>query len=130
MLDAEIALQNLGARLDLLRRPLVRDVSIVDDVDAARPRERRGEVLLHQKDRLSGGGELAADAHQLAHDERRETLEGLVEQDDLRVADQRAGDGEHLLLAAGEIRAAAATALLQAREKTVDALERPLARCG
>src|SRR5262249_17303141 len=70
-------------------------------------------------------GELAADAHQLLHDQRREALEGLVQQDDLGVADQRPRDGEHLLLAAREVRAAAAAPRLQAREHAVDALERP-----
>ena len=76
------------------------DMSVVDDVHPARERERGGEVLLDEEDRLSGRRQVAADLHQLAHDERREALEGLVEQDDLRVADQGARDGQHLLLAA------------------------------
>src|ERR1041385_6898554 len=74
-----------------------------------------------------GAPEPAADPHHLAHDERREPLELLVEQDDLRIAYQRARDGEHLLLSAGQIRAAAASALLQPREHPIDTLERPLA---
>src|SRR5262245_20416449 len=73
--DAEVALEQLRARLDLLRRPLVRDMSVVDDVDAARQREGRGEVLLDQQDGLSGRGQLAADPHELAHDERRQRSE-------------------------------------------------------
>src|SRR5438270_5171281 len=96
--DAQISLQQLRSRLDLGGRSLVHDVAVVDDIDAARERERRRQILLDEEDRLPGGGELAADSYQLAHDQRREALERLVEQDDLRIANKRACDGEHLLL--------------------------------
>ena len=49
---------------------------------------------------------------------------------DLRVAHQRAGDRQHLLLAAREIGAAAAPALLEAREDLPDAVQRPARLCG
>ena len=89
-------------------------MAVVDDVDAVRERQRRREILLDQHDGLAGGRELAAGLHQIAHDDRREPLERLVQQDDLRIADQRAGDREHLLLAARQVGAAAAAALLAA----------------
>jgi hypothetical protein len=103
----------------------VRDVAVIDDVDALRERERRREVLLDQHDRLPGLRKLATRRHQVADDDRRKSLERLVEQDDLRIADQRAADREHLLFAARQIGAAAAAALLEAREHLVDAVERP-----
>ena len=59
---------------------------------------------------------------------RRQPFERLVQQDDLGVADQRAGDRQHLLLAAGQVGAAAAAPLLEPREHLVDAVERPLIR--
>ncbi len=52
------------------------DVAIVDDVDALRQRERRGEVLLHQHDGLAGLGQIAAGLHQVAHDHRRQPSNG------------------------------------------------------
>ena len=48
----------------------------------------------------------------LLDDERREAERGLVEQEQLRPAHQRAGDGEHLLLAARQRAAALVHALL------------------
>ena len=55
-------------------------------------------------------GERAAGGEQIAHDDRRQALERLVEQQDLRLAHERARDREHLLLAAREVGAAAACA--------------------
>ena len=48
----------------------------------------------------SSAVELAEDAEQVLHDERRQAERRLVEQQQLRPAHQRPGDGEHLLLAA------------------------------
>ena len=64
----------------------------------------------------------------IAHDDRREPLERLVKQQNLRLAHQRAGDRQHLLLAAGKIGAAAGAPLLEPREHGIDALERPTLR--
>ena len=36
----------------------MRDVAVIDDVDAACQRERRSQILLHKYDRLSGVGEV------------------------------------------------------------------------
>ena len=47
--------------------------------------------------------EVLEEACQLLHDDRRQALERLVEQQQRRVGHQRARDGEHLLLAAGEL---------------------------
>ena len=53
----------------------------------------------------------------------REAERGLVEEEQARAAHQRAGDGEHLLLAARQRAAALVQALLQAREEREDALQ-------
>ena len=124
-LHAEVALQQIGLGLELGGRAFMRDVAVVDDVDAACQRQRRGQVLLDQNDRLTGLREIAADAHQILHDHRGESFERFVEQDDLRIAYQRSRDREHLLFAAGEVRAAAGAPLLQPREHRVDAFKRP-----
>src|SRR5215469_698984 len=58
-----------------------------------------------------------------AYHRRRE----LVEQQDFGIADQPARDRQHLLLAAGEIGAAARAPLAQPGEHLVDAAERPAA---
>ena len=55
--------------------------------------------------------------------ERREAERGLVEEQEPRPAHQRAGDGEHLLLAAREGAAALVQALLEPREDRRDAFE-------
>ena len=65
----------------------------------------------------------------LLHDERREAERRLVEEEQARPAHQRAGDGEHLLLAARQGAAALVQALLEARKDRADALE-VLARNG
>ena len=44
-------------------------------------------------------------AQQLHHDQRRQSLERLIQQQQARIEHQRAADGEHLLLAARELRA-------------------------
>jgi hypothetical protein len=55
-------------------------------------------------------------AQQLLDDDRREPLERLVEEEQLRVEDERARDREHLLLAARELVAEVGLALLEARK--------------
>ena len=61
----------------------------------------------------------------LGDDDRREPLGRLVHDQELRIGEQRAGDREHLLLAAGELAAAIVLALGQPRKGLVDALDRP-----
>ena len=56
------------------------------------------------------------------HDERREAERGLVEEQQLRPRHQRAGERQHLLLAAGQRAGLLVHALAQDREEVVDAL--------
>ena len=69
--------------------------------------------------------DLGDDPLDLLDDHRGKALIGLVEQQELQVAGQRAGDRQHLLLAARERRGFLPAALGQTREMLVDALERP-----
>ena len=61
------------------------------------------------------------------HDQRRQPLRRLVQQQQLRVQQQRARDRQHLLLAAGKLPALVALAFGQARKQLVDALDGPRA---
>src|ERR1700722_9958806 len=124
-LDAQVALQEARLRFDLSGRAFMDDVAVVDDVNAPRQRKRRGQALFDQHDRLPASRQLTACMHQILDDDWSQPLEGLVEQDDLWVAHQRAGDRQHLLLASGKVGAAAGAALLEAGEHCVNALERP-----
>src|SRR5579883_1639134 len=109
--NPQIPVQHLGAAARGLRRHLLDDMAVVDDVDARGEAHRRGDVLLDDDDRLARLGEAAAGLEEVAHDDGGQALEGLVEEHDLGIADERAGDRQHLLLAAREIGAAAAPAL-------------------
>src|SRR5262249_14597126 len=79
-LNTEIALQETVVRPYVARRAFMDDVPVVDDVDALGEFQSRGQVLLDQHDGLAAGGEIAADLHQVADDDRREPFEGFVEQ--------------------------------------------------
>src|SRR4051794_40804521 len=105
------------------------DMAVIDDIDALRQRERRRQVLLDQKDGLSGGGEIAAGSDQIVHDHGCQSFERLVKQEQLRRTDEGSRNGQHLLLAAGKIRAAAGAALAKAREYLVNAVQGPAVLC-
>ena len=111
-------------------RALINDMPIVENVAALRHGERGSDVLLDDDDRLPLFREAPAYGQEVPHDDRGQTLERLVQQDDLRIADQRASDRQHLLLAAGKVRAAAPAALGEPRKHVVDALDGPPIRRG
>ncbi len=64
--------------------------------------ERRGDILLHQQDGDAARVDLPDDTEKLEHDRRREAKRGLIEKEELGLGHQRAADGHHLLLPAGE----------------------------
>lgn len=72
--------QYFRPHLDFLCRAFLRDVAVIDDVDAACQRERRSQILLHKYDGLSGFREIAAGFDEIALDHWRETFERFVEQ--------------------------------------------------
>src|SRR4051794_21067706 len=65
--DSNIPLEYANIGLDLRGRPLVHDMAIVDDVNAARQRQSGGDVLLDQDDSLPSAGKVATGAHQVLH---------------------------------------------------------------
>src|SRR3990172_8221660 len=75
------------------------DVGAVGDLDRARG------VLLDEEHRHAFLAELLENLEHLVDDQRRQPERGLVEEEELRPGEQRPGDCELLLLAAGELRA-------------------------
>ena len=88
------------------------------------PRERL-DVLVDEQDRQPARLEPLETAPDLHADERRQPLGGLVEDEQRGIGHQRAADGQHLLLAAGERARHAARACRQRWEQLEDALDGP-----
>ena len=124
-LDAEMTMQKPRLGAHRLGRHQFDDMAVIDDVNAIGERHRGRDILLHDHDSLPGIRKLAARRQKIAHDDGGETFERLVEQQDLRLANQRARNRQHLLFAAGEIGAAAAAPFLEPRKHGVDAFKRP-----
>src|SRR5947209_20593919 len=76
-------------------------------------------VLLDDDDRASLLGYLAADANDILNDQRRQPLEGLVQQNEPRLAHERTRDRQHLLLAAGKVSPAVVASFREARKHLV-----------
>ena len=76
---------------------------------------------------MPSAAHLRDDAEHLAHDQRRQPLRWLVQDQQPRIEQQRAGDRQHLLLAAGKLPAAVLLALGEPREQLVDARDGPRA---
>ena len=86
-------------------------------------------VLLHQDRRKAlVADDPAQHGQELLDDDRRQPFERLVQQQHARIEDQRAGDGQHLLLAAGQLVAEIVAALGEARKHVVDLGQRPRPR--
>src|SRR5215218_1954740 len=123
VLDGRVAAQ-LGARAG------PDDAALLDDHVPVGEARQGVDVLVDDDDRLALALEALQAGPDLGPDERRQALRRLVEDEELRVRHQRPSDREHLLLAAGELRAEMMVAFFQAREQLVDALERPARRAG
>ena len=84
-------------------RAAQRDRSVAQDVGPLRDRQAEVHVLLDEE---HGGAGFVGDRphgrQESLHRDRRESEAQLVDEQQARVACQRAGDGEHLLLAARE----------------------------
>ena len=74
----------------------------------------------HQQDGHALGPDGLEDLEDLLHEDGREAEGGFVEQDQLRLAHQRAADGEHHLLAARQLVAGHGAALGKDGEAAVD----------
>src|SRR5215831_3020407 len=97
-------------------RGVVPDDPLLHDVHALARLERERHVLLDQQDGDPLPVQRLHDLPDLGHHARHESLGRLVEQDDLGLEHHRAGDGEHLLLAARQRAAGLVTALREHRE--------------
>ena len=117
----EFAVGRKPARLD---DPI--DPAVDHDGDVFGDRRRHPDVLLDDEDRHVG---FLAETQQhlldLRHDHGRKTLGRLIHDQELGIRHQCARNRQHLLLAAGELRAAVVSTLGQAREGVVNTLDGP-----
>ena len=86
------------------------------------------EILLDQQDGEAAALERADHLADALHDHRREALGRLVEQQQVGAGAQDAADRQHLLLAARQLGALAAPALLEVGKQLVDLAEAHAAR--
>ena len=84
-------------------------------------------VFVHDHGGNAGLADLFDDAPDLHGNQRRQTLGGLIQNQQIGVGHERAANSEHLLLATRELPATVVDALAQTRESLHDAVERPLA---
>jgi 3-oxoacyl-[acyl-carrier protein] reductase len=95
--------QQLVVRAQLGRRAVQDDLAVREHVAAVGDLERQLDVLLDQQHRAAALLRVAPDDRQQAlDDDGREPEAELVQQQQARAAGERAGDGQHLLLAAGQ----------------------------
>src|SRR5581483_11557646 len=95
----EVRLPDLGARQQLLARAAHGDEAADHYIGAMRELERMEGVLLDKEDGHPLAVQLADHVEDLLDDEGGEAQRGLIEQQELGPAHQRAGDRQHLLLA-------------------------------
>src|SRR6516165_4850040 len=116
--SAQVGALHLGVLEERPGFALEHDPADLHDVSAVGELERRAGVLLHQQHRDAGGlVDLADGLEDGLHEERGEAERRLVEEQHARLRHERAADGEHLLLAAGERAGELVAALLQDREE-------------
>jgi hypothetical protein len=100
-------------------------VPLLQHVDPIGQVQRELHVLLREQDREPVGLEPRDLLLQVLHDQWGQALRRLVQQEELGVAHEGAGDGEHLLLAPGEEAALASHQLAQLGEQLADPVDRP-----
>ena len=103
------------------------DLALAHDGDVVGHGEGGAQVLLDQQDREALVAEVGQQAGHPGDHRGGEAVGGLVEQQQARVEQQGAGDGQHLLLPAGELVGAVAAALGELGEEPVDPLRGPRA---
>src|SRR6266542_2626881 len=101
---AEVELLHVLVRAELVGLAVEDDPAALHDVAVIRDLEGEVRVLLDEQERgLLLPVHPLDDPEDLADEERGEAEGRLVEEDELRARHERAADGEHLLLAAGEV---------------------------
>src|SRR5687767_12716985 len=114
--DAEVCRRYLTVGAQPLGRALEHHRAVVDDIDAVGELQRHLGVLLDQQHADALALELADGAHHGVHDQRREPLRRLVEQQQVRAGQQGARDRQHLLLAARQFLAFAGKSFPELRK--------------
>jgi hypothetical protein len=109
----------IGEQLAALSRK--RDPAHFEDVSSIGDRQCGVRVLVDKEDRRRRILERADDREDLGHDARRQAHARLVQQQQAGPRHQRAADGEHLLLAAGERSGRLPALRLEDREQREDA---------
>ena len=99
------------------------DAADLEQVGAVDDIEHLLDVLLDDQHGQPFGANAAHELEHLLHHQRREAGRRLVHQQQFRLRHQRAADGAHLLLAAGERAGRLFAAVLQPREQAVDPVE-------
>src|SRR5438270_1245701 len=102
-LPAEVSLLDLGISPKRGARSAEQDAAGFDDVGAVRDLERAQRVLLDQQNRDAIVMDLLDDVEDGVHHLRRQAQRWLIEEQELRLTQQAAGDGEDLLLATREL---------------------------
>ena len=101
-------------------------ISPFDRISALSAMRERARKSLSTMTVATPSARIARDgAPDLLGDQRRQPLGRLVDEDQVGVGHQRAADRQHLLLAAGELVAAVAAPLGEAREQRENPLQRP-----
>src|SRR5262245_25120373 len=120
-LAAEIELLDVGVAAQALGRAVEHDAAVLHHVAVVGDLERHRRTLLHDQD---GDTEFTADLRQppqqVLHHDRRQPERQLVDQQQLGPADQRAGERQHLPLAAGQESADAALEIAESGKELID----------
>ena len=103
--------------VELVPGERIHHAPVLHHVEAVGDCLREAEVLLDEQDGHAARLQRRQHLADALHDHRGEALGRLVEQEHLRAGAQDAGDGEHLLLAAGELGALAGAALVRGWER-------------
>src|SRR6478735_3041634 len=102
ILHPEILLDDVVADLEVGGQRVMPDRALLHDVDPLTRLQGQRHVLLDQENRDAFVVQRVDDLMDLGDHARHQPLGRLVEQDDLGLEHHGAGDGEHLLLAAGK----------------------------
>src|SRR6266536_357988 len=94
---------DLGIVEEIRHAALPADMALFQQVDPVGDERGEMQILLRQQQGKPLGLELDDRVRHLLHDNRRHPLGGLVEQHEQRIAHERAGNREHLLLAAAGV---------------------------
>ena len=124
--DAKKALLQIAIAREFARVHHAVDATVDHDRDFVGNGSGDADILLDDEyGKFFFAGEADKQIAHLRDDQRRQTLRRLVHHKQARIAEKRARDRQHLLLAARQLRAAIALAFGEARERRIDPLDAP-----